>query len=232
MSSSIIGGLNEKSLHRQLKEHYRTEDSLVEEKVLSYVVDVVNPGELVEIQTGNFSGMRKKLSVLLSENKVKLVYPVASQTMISVYEKDGRTLRSRRKSPKKGSLYSSAAELLYIAELLPHPGLSVEVLIVKQEEIRLDDGNGSWRRKGISIDDRVLIEVEQSILFTKKTDYMTLLPAGLPSPFGNKEVAGALVGINAKARPKLAGQITYLLRKLELIEITSKEGNRLLFTSC
>lgn len=231
MSSPIIGGLNEKSLHRQLKEQYSNTDSLIEEKVADYVVDVVNPGELVEIQTGNFSAMRKKLPVLLSHCPVRLVYPVAAETMISVYENDGMTLRSRRRSPKKGAMYSAAAELLYIADLLPLTGLTLEVLLVKQEEIRIDDGNGSWRRKGISIEDRVLTEVIESVLFSKTADYLSLLPAGLPSPFSNKEVAAALTEVNAKARPRLAGQITYLLRKLGLIEITAKKGNSLLFIS-
>ncbi|MBI9105669.1 MAG: hypothetical protein JEZ04_02935 [Spirochaetales bacterium] len=232
MTSPIIGGLNEKSLHRQLKELYCTKGSIMEAKVSGYVIDIVRPDELVEIQTGNFSAMRNKLACLLTEHRVLLVYPIAAETMISTYNEDGHTLRSRRRSPKKGSLSSAAAELLYLAELLPHPNLSVEILLVKQEEVRRDDGNGSWRRKGVSIEDRVLLEVEEIRHFSRISDYLTLLPAGIGSSFDNKEVATGLTGINKRGKVRLAGQITYLLRKLELIEITGKEGNRLLFTSC
>lgn len=231
MSSSVIGGLNEKSLHRQLKEHYRNPKSKLEEKVNGYIIDVVNPGELVEIQTGNFSGIRTKLSSLLSENRIRLVYPVAVETTILLLNEDG-SLRSSRKSPKKGSLYSAAAELLYIAELIPHKNLSVEVLKIRQDEIRRDDGEGSWRRKGISISDRLLTEIVQSSIFTDKEDYLNLLPDTLPTPFSNKDLAENLpaTGTGSRGKQRLAGQISYLLRKLELISITGKDGNRLLFT--
>jgi len=231
MSSPIIGGLNEKSLHRQLKEYYRTTDSKIEQVVSGYVVDVVSSNELIEIQTANFSAMRNKLAVLLTEHRVRLVYPVAAETTISVFEEDG-ILRSSRKSPKKGCLSSAAGELLYLAELLPHPNLTVEVLLVKQEEVRRADGKGSWRRRGVSIEDRMLCEVLQSRLFAETSDYLALLPVSLPSIFGNREIAGKLTGMNKRGKLRLAGQITYLLRKLGLIEITDKEGNRLLFTAC
>lgn len=224
-----IGGLNEKSLHRKLKERYRTKNSLVEEKVGNYVVDVKRPTEIVEIQTGSFSGMKKKLSVLLKEHRVRLVHPVAVETIISTYEADGTTLRSSRRSPKKGCIAMAGSELLYLVDLLPHPNLWVEILLVKQEEVRIDDGKGSWRRKGISVEDRHLGEVVEHQLFKDPKDFLNLLPQDLPDTFGNREVAEGLSGTNKKGKTRLAGQITYLLRKLDLIEQIGKEGNRFLF---
>ena len=228
MSSPIIGGLNEKSLHRQLKEHYSTPESLVEEKVAGYVIDVVNPDELIEIQTSNFSGIKKKLAALLLEHRVRIIYPIAAETTISVYNRDN-SLRSRRRSPKRENISSAASELLYIADLLPHPGLSVELPVIRQEEIRYDDGKGSWRRRGVSIEDRLLVEIIESRLFSDTRGYLELLPPDLPSPFGNRELAAALSGINKGGRTRLAGQITWLLRKLELITVTGKDGKRMLF---
>ena len=230
MSSPIIGSLNEKSLHKQLKERYTTAGSLVEEKVAGYVIDVVNPDELIEIQTSNFSGMKKKLSSLLREHQVRLIYPVAAETMITVYNKDG-SQRSRRRSPKRGSVEAAASELLYVSNLLLHPGLTVEVILVKQEEIRYDDGKGSWRRKGVSIEDRLLVDIVDSRKFSTSADYLSLLPPGLPPAFGNRELAELLpaTGTGKKGKTRLAGQITWLLRKLELLEITGKDGNRMLF---
>ncbi len=228
-SSPHIGGLNEKSLHRQLKLLYSTPGSLVEEKVSGYVVDVAAPEGIVEIQTGGFSGMRRKLTALLEEHPVRLVHPVAVETTISLYDEDGGKLKSSRRSPKRGCPALAAAELLYLAELLSHPNLTVEILMVKQEEIRRDDGRGSWRRKGVSIEDRRLIEVTERHLFESPRDYLGLLPEGLPSPFGNREVAEELKGLPARGRMRLAGQMTYLLKKLEILEPAGKEGRRNLF---
>ncbi|MDC7227550.1 MAG: hypothetical protein PQJ61_12365 [Spirochaetales bacterium] len=227
MNKPIIGGLNEKSLHRQLKEYYCTEESLMEEKVEGFVIDVVNPDGLVEVQTSNFSGMKKKLKVLLPGHPVRLIHPVAAETMISVYNKDG-SLKTRRRSPKRGTIRSAAAELLYIADLIPNPNLTVEIPLVRQEEIRCDDGKGSWRRKGVSIEDRLLVEVIESRCFQTAADYLSLLPDDLPDTFGNKDIADTLGGGKA-GRTRLAGQITWLLRRLELVQICGKEGNRLLF---
>ena len=230
MSSPIIGGLNEKSLHRQLKEHYQTPESRLEESIDGYIVDVVTPDELIEIQTGNFAGIRTKLSVLLQKNRVRLVYPVAAETTLLLLNEDN-SLLSSRKSPKRGSIYSAAAELLYLAELLTHENLTIEVLLVRQDEIRSNDGRGSWRRRGISITDRVLVEIIHSTRFTAGTDYLRFLPDGLPSPFSNMDLAEHLpsTGTGARGKQRVAGQISYLLRKLELLEIAEKKGNRLLF---
>ncbi len=230
MSGPIIGGLNERSLHRQLKEHYSSEGSLVEEKVDGYVIDIVNPEGLIEIQTGNFSGMKKKLRSLLPDHSIRLVYPVAAETLISVYSEDGM-LKSQRRSPKRGSVYSCASELLYIADLLSEPKLTVETVLIRQEEIRLDDGKGAWRRHGVSIEDRQLDEIIETITFNGLTDYLKLLPMELPPTFGNREVADKLpsTGTGAKGKLRLAGQITWLLRKTGLIEEAGMDGRRLLF---
>jgi len=228
VKSPIIGGLNEKSLHRELKYLYLDENSKAEEIVSGYVVDVVRSDGLVEIQTGSFSSIKRKLAALLQQHRVRLVHPIAVETMINVYSTDG-SLLSGRMSPKRGSIYSAAAELLYIPELLGNPNLTIEILFIRQEEIRLNDGNGSWRRKGISIEDRRLVEVTGTAIFSELSDCLHLLPEGLPSPFGNRDIADRLKGMNKKAKTRLAGQITWLLRKLDLLEVSGKDGNRFLF---
>lgn len=230
MSSHIIGGLNERSLHLQLKNHYAGKNAVTEEKIDNYVIDIVTSDELIEIQTGSFSGIRKKLADLLPCHRIRIVHPVAAETIINVYNEDGSP-RSRRRSPKRGSYFSAAAELLYIAELLPEPNLSVEIVLVRQEEIRRDDGKGARRRRGVSIEDRLLSEIIESRVFSDTEDYLRLLPPGLESPFGNREIAERLppVGAGSRGRLRLAGQITWLLRKLELIETAGKDGRRLLF---
>lgn len=230
MTGSVIGALNETGLHRSLKQLYLTPEAIEETEVEKYIIDVVRPDLLIEIQTGGFSGIRTKLSKLIATRRLRLVHPVAAETFISVYTESG-SLRSRRRSPKRGSLPTAAAQLLYLTELLPHPNLSIELLLVRQEEIRIDDGKGSWRRKGVSIGDRRLVEIIDRALFDETADYLRLLPPGLPPLFGNREIAKNLpsTGTGARGKLKLAGQLSYLLRKLGLIEVAGKDGKRLLF---
>jgi hypothetical protein len=98
-------------------------------------------------------------------------------------------------------------------------------LLTEQDEIWRDDGQGSWRRKRWSIHDRHLLDVVGQYTFHKKEDWLKLLPANLPQPFTNKDLAAAL-----PCRINLAQKITYTLRKIELIGMVGKKGNALLYT--
>ena len=72
----MIGTLNEGALHAQLKEWYRRPGDRVEQLVDGFVVDLVRCDLLVEIQTGGFAPLRRKLELLTREHRVRLVAPV------------------------------------------------------------------------------------------------------------------------------------------------------------
>ena len=100
-----IGIQNEGSLHFALKMLYKQYDQNVEEKVESYIVDVVGKDILIEIQTKNFSAISKKLKVLLKNHRVKLVHPIAEEKWLIYVDKETGEILSKRKSPKKGTIY-------------------------------------------------------------------------------------------------------------------------------
>lgn len=227
-----IGRLNETTLHRELKEYYTTQDSLTEIEVDGFVIDVVRPDELIEIQCGSFSQIKKKLKALLPSHRIRLVHPIAVQTVISLYNADGTTQISKRCSPQKKNLAFVARELIYLREFIPHPSLSIEVVFIRQEETRKDDKLGSWRRRGISISDRCILELIGVHKLCELEDYLDLLPPGLPQPFGNRELATHLAGSNSRGRQRLAGQITYLLKGVGVLRVERREGNRNLFSVC
>ena len=59
-----IGTLNEGALHAQLKEWYRCPGDLLEQVAGGFVVDLVRGDLLVEIQTGGFAPLRRKLELI------------------------------------------------------------------------------------------------------------------------------------------------------------------------
>jgi len=222
--SSGIGELNETTLHRQLKELYTANGGVREYPLGGYYADVYNPDGVVEIQTGNFGSVRKKLAFLLESGPVRLVHPLAAEKTLLVYEADGRTLRSRRKSPKKATHRHAAAQLLYIPGLLSHPRFSLETLLIHEEEVRVDDGQGSWRRKGVSLRDRSMVLLMEKKLFRGPEDYLDFLPEDLPEEFTSGDLASRITG-----GKRLAGQIVYLLKKMDLIVCIGKRGRSQLF---
>ena len=222
-----IGQLNERSLHRSLKAIYR-KDGTTEADIGGYIVDILSrDGEIIEIQTKNLAAMRNKLAALLPSHRVRVIHPVAAETIIVLHDEEGGI--RRRKSPKRGSVESAAEELLYLEKLLPEPNLTVEIVLIRQQELRTADGKGARRRRGVSINDRRLIEVIGSVRFSETGDYLKLLPPELPPLFGNREIADTLTAVDKAGRLRLAGRLSWLLRKLGLIEVHGKEGRRLIF---
>jgi hypothetical protein len=68
-----IGTLNEGALHVQLKNWYQRPDDRIEQIVDGFVVDLVRGDLLVEIQTGSFAPLRRKLELLTRKHRVRLV---------------------------------------------------------------------------------------------------------------------------------------------------------------
>jgi len=59
-----IGLLKEKSLHRSLKQWYARKGDALEVTVEQWVIDIVRDDTLIEVQTRNFSALKKKMRQL------------------------------------------------------------------------------------------------------------------------------------------------------------------------
>ncbi|MBF9254470.1 hypothetical protein I2I11_14290 [Pontibacter sp. 172403-2] len=219
-----IGQRNERSLHASLKQWCARPGDRFEVPVGTYIIDLVRGEQLIEIQTRNFTAIRHKLGALLRQHKVHLLHPVTSEKWIVQVDAGGDKILSRRKSPFKGRLTDVFEELVRIPGLLLQENFSLEILLIKEEEVRCRDGKGSKHRKRESIKDRRLVEVVETHRFNCPGDFMIFLPSTLPQPFSNKDLASALQLPLHRCR-----QITYTLRKMEAICLAGKNRNELLF---
>ena len=220
METYTIGELNESSLHKALKARYMEPELSAEVLFEGYVVDLLGKEEIIEIQTANFSGLKAKLRKLLDERDVRLVYPLPKDKWIVKLSSEGEVL-SRRLSPKHCHFDDAFHELVYIAEMLSRPNLKVEILLIQEEEIRVDDGRGSWRRKGVSIRDHRLLNVLSSVTLENPRDYLCFLPDCLGETFTNQNLAEA-----GRLTVSLARKITYTLRKMGLLEVRKTQDRK------
>ncbi|MGB2982422.1 MAG: hypothetical protein WBC63_01015, partial [Candidatus Bipolaricaulia bacterium] len=131
-----IGTLNEKSLHADLKLWYAEEGDRFEVPVEGFVADIVRGDLIIEIQTGSTSSLRRKLSALLTRHPVRLALPIAARKTIIQLDSLGRETGPRR-SRKRGGWIEVFDELVSLRELLGDPNLSVDVLLIHEEEIRV-----------------------------------------------------------------------------------------------
>ena len=218
-----IGVLGEKPLHADLKRRYTEPGDRVEVPMDGFVIDIVRPDRLVEIQTRGFSGMKRKLTCLLDSHAITVVHPIAAQKWILKVDDDGQVL-SRRKSPKKGSAVDIFGELVSFPDLMTHPNLTLEVLLTSEQEVRRFDAKRAWRRHGWVVEERQLLDVSESFVFASVDSLIGLLPTGLPTEFTTASLAGAL------GRPRrLAQQMTYCLSRLGAIERVGKDRNAVVY---
>lgn len=248
-----IGVMREMSLHAALKAWYAQPGDALETRVDGYVVDIARDGGalLIEIQTGNFSSLRRKLAALTRAHHVRLVYPVPAEKWIVRVSGDAGAELSRRRSPRRGQTLDVFRELPGIARFVADPNFSIEVLLVRAEEVwcAANGRRASWRRKGWRILDRRLIDIVGRHLLETPDDFRALLPAawlGQPAAGGHalretgapyaagdrpatltfttRELAGAL-GIS---RP-LAQKMAYCLRQMGAIDVAGRQGNALVY---
>ena len=222
-SATGIGELNEQPLHAALKAHYASADARLEVAVDGFVVDVVEGNVLVEIQTGNFSAVKGKLTALAACHPLRLVYPIAREKWLLKLPKEAGGEMERRKSPKRGRLEEVFKELVSFPELLREETFSLEVAFTQEEEVRRYDPKRGWRQHGWVTVERRLLEVVASHVFRQPGDMAALLPPGLPRPFTTADLGE---GLDTSRR--LAQKMAYCLRKMgAVIEVGRRRRSKL-----
>ncbi|MDP2361143.1 MAG: hypothetical protein Q8O14_10360 [bacterium] len=219
--SSRIGTLAEGHLHASLKDRCAEPGARYEALVEGLIVDVVNPGGLVEVQTSGFSRLKPKLERLLPAHGLRLVLPIPGEKIIVRMEEDecGRRELSRRRSPKRGQWWEAFRELVSIAPWLLHPNLCVELLLTREEEIRAHQPGKAWRRQGWVVRERRLVEVLEVRAFHGRGDWAALLPFAAGEPFTSADLAAAW------GSPRWVGQkACYTLHRAGLLERLGKQG--------
>ncbi len=225
-NGSGIGTLQERSLHAEIKRLYEAPGVQVEVPIEGYVIDVVKDDLLIEIQTRNFAAIKDKLFTLMKNHPIRLVYPIPSEKWIVRQSPDGKYEIGRRRSPKQLGFANLFEELISIPTFLLHKNFSIEVILIREEEIRIQDGKGSWRRRGWSSIDRMLLGVIERRLYQVPSDFLHLIPSTLQRPFTSSALAEA-IGISKR----LSQKMTYCLRKMGVLKLIGKERNAHLYTT-
>ncbi len=226
-----IGTLSEKSLHAAIKLYFEPHQDCQEIKIGDFVADIVGEDGIIEIQTRAFSKMKRKLSQFLAVSPVTVVHPIiVNKSVVCIDEKTGE-ITSKRKSPKHGDIYSIFDELWGIKEYLTNENLSVCLMMIDAEEIRLYGGEvpkyGKKRQrspKGYFKSDRLPTKLHDEIYIRSLYDYRIFIPKNLPEKFTVKDFSSA-AGISYFS----AGQAAHLLSDIGVLERVGKIGNAYLY---
>ncbi len=145
-----INTYNEKSLHRILKALYCADRTCYEAPVGPYIADILEDGQITEIQTGSLYPLQKKIAYYLSgtEYKVRIVHPMICQKrIIRVQCESGEVLRDRV-SPKHKGAKDILPELMWLGECFACDRLTVELVMISATERRFSDERVRHRKSG------------------------------------------------------------------------------------
>ncbi len=212
----------ETTLHRQLKTLYGLDDADREVLVDDYRIDAVRQGVLIEVQAASLSAIRRKVADLLERHRVLVVKPVAVRTLITRRPSLlGKILGSRR-SPTVHHPCEFFLDFVHFAKLFPHPNLTVELLLIEQEEVRIAR---RWRRgRNYRVADRLLQRIVERRELRTAHDLRQFLPNGLPASFTTADLAR-----QAQIPRWLAQKIAYSLRWAGTISTAGKLRNSVVY---
>ena len=213
----------ETTLHRQLKALYGLDETDREVSVDGYRIDAVRAGTLIEVQAASLSAIRRKVADLLDRHMVLVVKPLAVNTLITRRQSPLGHAGGARRSPTTHHVCEFFLDFVHFAKIFPHPNLTMELLLIDQEEVRIDR---RWRRRGrnFRVADRLLARVRERRVLRTAKDLCQFLPEGLPAKFTTAELAQQ-AGISRW----LAQKVAYSLRWAGAISTTGKVRNSVVY---
>jgi hypothetical protein len=210
--------MREGPLHAAVKDLLAQPGDQLEVPVGRFVIDLVRAdGELVEVQTGGFGALARKLDALLDEHRFRIVHPVAAERRIVRADEHGEVISFRR-SPRRATAVDVLDKLVAFPSLLSHPNLTVEVLLLREDHVRAAQPDTSGRRRR-DPGERRLVDVLDRVEIRGPEDLLGALPELPLEPFSTRELA-ALLGCSTV----LAQRAAYCLRMTRLIEPAGKRG--------
>lgn len=236
----MINTYKESSLHRTLKELYALNyQGKTEVEADGHIYDILTEeGSVIEIQTQNLGKLKEKLLDSLNKGrKILVVHPIAITKVIETYNQDG-SKHSKRKSPKKETIYSLFDELKGIYPLLLQKNFILEVVMINMTETRVKTDKPEQsenKRRRFKRDwqktDKKLIEIVETITFKSLRDYLALLPSNLPEEFSTKDLKEGFKKDRNKPLAALAycNLILWTYTKAGITVQTGKKGNAKLY---
>ena len=247
LSGSGIGTMSEKRMHKTFKHFVCDDDSCHEVRIRpdgsavisestpqrisetgrgGFIADVFSNGDIIEIQTGGFYPMKKKLEFYLQNTdfRVTVLHPlVGIKWTVWIDPETGETTK-RRRSPKKENLQSLLPELFWISEHLRSERLYFRIPVIEAEEYKMLDGYGKDKKKRATKYERFPISLINDVTYRADEICEALFPTELTGEFTSSDFTKA-TGLRGR---KLSSALK-LLCLCSVIEKCGKRGRSFIY---
>lgn len=217
--SGGIGTLQEKRMHKVLKDYFEPDRSNQEIPHLGYIADIKNSSGIIEIQTGSLAPLYPKLAAFLPDCTVTLVHPMIQNKTLSWIDPLTGDISPRRKSPLHETPFDGLVDLYNIRSHLSSPNLRVRLVFIDVDEYKFRDGYARGGKKGSHRYERIPIALNDIVCLDSPADYMMFIPEALR---GKSE--GFTVKDYAAATKKNSKYAYYALTSLLCAGVIQKAG--------
>lgn len=220
----------ETSLHRELKRLLSGNVDAEEQTLAGYRIDAVVNGRLIEVQVASLFAIRRKIADLLAQGfEVTVVKPLTARKQIIRRERRNGAEISRRWSPRRENFPDVFGELVHFIGAFPHPKLTLELLLITEEEFRIPRPKRWHRQRDFTIEDRCLVSVEGRRVIRSAEDLLDLFPLAVQELCCGAPFTTADLAIAAGVPRWLAQKIAYCFRRLKLWETIGKQQRAWLY---
>jgi hypothetical protein len=222
----------ETSLHRELKRLMAGDEHSEERELAGYRIDAIVGGRLIEVQVASLAAIHAKTVSLLEQGfEVTVLKPLTARKQIVRRDRRDGPEASRRWSPRRQSFADLFDELVHFLGAFPHPRLTLDVLLITEEEVRLTRAKRWSRHRDYRIEDRHLRSIEDRRVVRTAADLLGVLPPSVlrlcaRGPFTTAELAAA-----AQINRRLAQKIAYCFRKMRVWKTIGKRQRAWLYQS-
>lgn len=200
-----IGTYSEKRLHKVLKHYFcpdetchevrirpdgsavmeRKGDSKAESGRGGFIADIFKDEKIIEIQTGSFYPLKKKIEFYLSKTdyEITVVHPLAAVKWISWISTEDGSVSGRKRSPKKCAAFEVLPELFWLSEWLGNPRLHFKIMLLEIDEFRILNGWSADKKKGAERYERVPTALLDEVDFCAPDFAKALIPQGIGDNF-------------------------------------------------
>lgn len=220
----------ETSLHRELKRLMAGDESGEEQPLAGYRIDAIVDDRLIEVQVASLAAIRAKTVSLLEQGfEVTVVKPLTARKQIVRRERRDGSESSRRWSPRRQTFADVFDELVHFLGAFPHPRLTLELLLITEEEVRMTRARRWSRQRDYRIEDRHLRSIEDRRVLRTATDLLGVLPPNVRRLCAREPFTTADLAVAAEVHRGLAQKIAYCFRKMGVWKTIGKRQRALLY---
>ncbi len=221
---SGIGTLNEGSLHEALKRYIDPDETHWEQKIGRSVCDIVGDDGIFEIQTRSFYAMKRKLTALLEDHVVTVVYPIVTEKLVYWMAPETGERTGGRRSPRRGKPSDVLRELPGLGpDIVGHENFRLRLVFVTADEYKYLNGWSEDKKRGASRMDRVVKDIVGDVTVSGD-DLLTLLPEDLPEQFTARDAAK-----KSNLKDDAMSSALKLMTDLSLLKRVGKEKRRYIY---